>query len=374
VKHYFLENYLERLIHKTASRYDEIVYVDGFSGPWQSRGENYQDTSFGIALSALRKAKASWRDRGRTVRMAAYLIERNRSAFGELSRIPARFPDVDVHTVNDDFVQFAPRLLKQIPAGAFAFVLIDPKGWRIPISQLGALLGRANTEVVFTFMFDFINRAASIDAPKIIEGLAELMPHGTWRERLAAIHPESTDTSELRRAVLVEGFSESLATIGHYQYVAEIPILRPLKNRILYSLFYATRHPAGIQVFRDCQLKTLREEAAVRGVAKRNDVRSKTGQEELFSSEVQMAPSEIEAYLEAERTAAQATVLQLTPASPASVSYGDIWPRVLARHAVTKAELNKMMGKLRKDGSLIFHEWAPRKQVPDDHYRTSLAR
>ena len=64
VKHVFLERYLERLVHKTASSYDHIVYVDGFAGPWQSASEQFQDTSFGIALNALRQAKATWKATG----------------------------------------------------------------------------------------------------------------------------------------------------------------------------------------------------------------------------------------------------------------------------------------------------------------------
>ena len=36
VKHVFLERYLETLVHKTASKYPHIVFVDGFAGPWQS--------------------------------------------------------------------------------------------------------------------------------------------------------------------------------------------------------------------------------------------------------------------------------------------------------------------------------------------------
>src|SRR5262245_32139179 len=50
VKHTFLERYLEALVHKTASTYPHVVYVDGFAGPWQSTNEKFQDTSFGIAL------------------------------------------------------------------------------------------------------------------------------------------------------------------------------------------------------------------------------------------------------------------------------------------------------------------------------------
>jgi hypothetical protein len=64
VKHVFLESYLEALVHKTASKYSHIVYVDGFAGPWQSANERFQDTSFGIALNALRRAKGSWKEIG----------------------------------------------------------------------------------------------------------------------------------------------------------------------------------------------------------------------------------------------------------------------------------------------------------------------
>src|SRR5262245_64166686 len=90
VKHVFLERYLERLVHKTASRYDHIAYIDGFAGPWQSANEQFQDTSFGIALAALRSAKAIWRQAGRNVRMSAFLIERDSEAYEKLSAIPAR--------------------------------------------------------------------------------------------------------------------------------------------------------------------------------------------------------------------------------------------------------------------------------------------
>jgi three-Cys-motif partner protein len=80
VKHIFLESYLERLAHKVASTYSHIVYVDGFAGPWQSANENFQDTSFGIGLNALRRAKASWKER-RDVQMSAFLVERDAAAY-----------------------------------------------------------------------------------------------------------------------------------------------------------------------------------------------------------------------------------------------------------------------------------------------------
>jgi hypothetical protein len=81
VKHVFLENYLNRLVHKTASSYTHIVYVDGFAGPWQSASELFEDTSFGIALNVLSSAKASWKKHGREVKMSAFLVERSAKAY-----------------------------------------------------------------------------------------------------------------------------------------------------------------------------------------------------------------------------------------------------------------------------------------------------
>ena len=52
---------------------------------------------------------------------------------------------------------------------------------------------------------------------------------------------------------LVNAFSDSLRQIGNYGYVAETAVLRPTKDRPLYSLLYCTRRKEGIDVFRDCQ-------------------------------------------------------------------------------------------------------------------------
>jgi hypothetical protein len=68
-------------------------------------------------------------------------------------------------------------------SGAFAFFFIDPKGWRIPLARLQPLLARSKSEVTFNFMFEFINRAASMSEPVTVAGLNELMPHGDWRAR-----------------------------------------------------------------------------------------------------------------------------------------------------------------------------------------------
>ena len=373
VKHYFLDNYLERLVHKTAYRFDHIVYVDGFSGPWQSSGENHSDTSFGIALSALRKARASWLSHGRNVKMSAHLVERSGDAFRQLQLIPPKYPDVEVVPYNDDFVAAVPKILASIPSSAFVFVLIDPKGWRIPLEKIADLLKRPNTEIVFNFMFDFINRFASMTEANVVAGLDELMPRAGWREKLIRLKDDPISDASIgsRKAILVEAFSNSLSDLGGYDYVAETPVLRPLKDRTLYSLIYATRKPAGIEVFRDCQVKTLREQALIRSATKISARREITGQAEMFEGLAEMAPDETAKFLSDERDAAKSALLGIIPYGPTSVSYGEVWPQILAKRAIRKTELGAMVAELRKEAAITISEWPPRKRTPEDEYRLS---
>jgi three-Cys-motif partner protein len=312
VKHVFLERYLETLVHKTASSYPHIVFVDGFAGPWQSANEKFEDTSFGIALNALRRAKASWKDR-RAVRMSAFLVERDPDAYRKLAQIPVQYPDISIKTYPADFLTVLPQILTDIPADAFAFFLIDPKGWRIRLNSLAALLGRPNSEVIFNFMFDFINRAASIQEPAVVSGLNELIPYGDWRTELAEAERARPDsvTPDERKAILIQAFSGCLARLGKYTYVAETTILRPLKDRPLYCLFYATRHPKGIEVFRDCQVQALTAQSKTRAATKVRHAETSSGQREIFESLHDMGPDELTSFLQSEREAAEKTLFQL---------------------------------------------------------------
>jgi three-Cys-motif partner protein len=222
VKHVFLETYLERLAHKIASKYPNVVFVDGFAGPWQSANEKLEDTSFGIALNALRRAKASWKERGHDVRMFAFLVERDRNAYRKLVQVPVRFPDIAIKTYEADFLAVLPEILKDMPQGAFAFFLIDPKGWRIPLAELRPMLSRPNSEVIFNFMFEFINRAANIKDPIVVAGLDELIPHGNWRLMLR--NAEDADERKaywLTPSRIISFISERINTLPRQQYCGQ---------------------------------------------------------------------------------------------------------------------------------------------------------
>jgi len=368
VKHVFLERYLERLVHKTASRYPHIVYVDGFAGPWQSANEKFEDTSFGIALNALRRARASWKSRGRDVKTSAFLVERDEQAYKQLVQVPAKFPDLAVETYNAGFLSVLPRILTDIPADAFAFFLVDPKGWRIQLTSLAPMLARPKSEVIFNFMFDFINRAASIEDVAVVKGLDELIPHGSWRATLGEAEQAGL-SSDGRKDILVDAFAQNLAHFGNYQYVAETTVLRPVKDRPLYCLFYATRHQKGIEVFRDCQAEALKEQSKTRAATKVTYAVAKSGQTEIFQSLHDMGPDDLTVFLETERIAAEQTLLALTPEEPEAIQYEKLWPLVLVRHVVRRTDVNQISGRLRREGKLLIPDWEKGKQVPQPTYR-----
>lgn len=371
VKHRFLADYVEQLVFKVGSSRD-VVYVDGFSGPWEDQGQKFEDTSFGIALHSLRRAKQTWRDMGRGDRtMTALLVEKDPQAYARLQQIIPMYPDINIRTFNGDFVKLVPTLLDAIPRDAFSFVLMDPKGWKIDMEAVAPLLRRPNSEVVFNFMFTMINWSTTMPNAAIQAALEALMPKTDRKARLDLIRPQpGVSSADQRKAVLVAAISEAIGRLGGYPYVMETPVLFPTKNRTYYSLIYATRSAKGIEVFRDCQHAAMKTQDEVRSglqAAKRDE---RTGMTDMFGAAPTgdefaarwMAQQEIEA-----RTA----LLRYVPSAPATTTYGELWPRILAQHGVRKTRLGRMAAEMRKTGEIGFPDWAQRKQVPDDGYRMS---
>ncbi len=366
IKHLLLRSYFSALIHKTVSKYDEFVYVDGFSGPWESADEGFGDTSFGISLAEMRKAKQAWAGRGRTICMRALLVEKRQKAFADLQAIPARFPDIEVEPFRGEFVPLVPTLLHDfherllVPFHRPEGLAHRHEGYRAPA---------AATELRGTVQLHVrVHQPGGVDVRDCPEqGLDELFVAPGWRPRLVgATAVAGKRLANVRKEILVEAFSDTMRSIGSYGFVAETPIFRPMKDRTLYSLIYANRRSSGIEVFRKVQIETLVRQETVRTSMRKAKTHGE--QSELFG-QVEMGKTETEMYLEAERRKADALLLALAPAYPDRATYGDVWPRVLARHAVTKPELNKIAAKHRKEGRLYFPDWLPGKKVPSDDGR-----
>ncbi|MBD8546031.1 three-Cys-motif partner protein TcmP [Sphingomonas sp. CFBP 8760] len=371
VKHHFLADYVKKLVFKVASHRD-VVYVDGFSGPWKDQGENFEDTSFGIALEALRGAKQAWARLGRGDRkMTALLVEKDPNAHARLQEIIPRYPDITIQTFNDDFGKVVPDLIAAIPDDAFSFVLMDPKGWKIDMRSVAPLLRRPNCEVVFNFMFTMINWSASMPNAAIQAALEALMPATDWRCRLDDLDIMTGETvAEARKRVLVTAISDAVKGLGGYPYVMETPVLFPTKDRTFYSLIYATRSTKGIEVFRDCQHATLKAQDQMRAdlqTTRRDDL---FGSQDMFGSPVTGNEFAGRWMAEQERLARTALTADVPP-DPQSITYGALWPPILARYGVRKTRLGRMAAELKDEGRIRFLDWGHRKQVPDESYRVT---
>ena len=371
VKHHLLADYVESLVFKVANAYSEVVYVDGFSGPWKDQGEKFEDTSFGIALEALRRAKDAWAKLGRPdVAMTALLVEKDPDAYARLQEIRHLYPEISIRTFNGDFVEVVPDLLNAIPPRAFSFVLMDPKGWKIDMRAVAPLLSRPNCEVVFNFMFTMINWSASMPNSAIQMGLDRLMPGTDWKSRLDEVTVAGgVSVAAGRKNVLVSSIIEAIERLGSYQYVMETPVLFPTKNRTFYSLIYATRSTKGVEVFRDCQHAALKAQDTVRAdlhLAKRE---KQSGTMDLFAGT--LTGNEFAGrWIVEQEVGANAAMLEAIPQDPGSITYGELWPRILAKFGVRKVRLGRMAAELKAEGTIRFLDWGgPRKQVPENGYR-----
>src|SRR5256712_13657851 len=98
VKHVVLEKYLERFTMVVGTWADTINYVDGFSGPWNIRSDNFADSSFAIALRVLRTAREALHARGRSLNLRCFFIKANAKPYERLVQFAHEPTDAEVLT------------------------------------------------------------------------------------------------------------------------------------------------------------------------------------------------------------------------------------------------------------------------------------
>lgn len=365
IKHFFFKNYIETLFFKLASKYQNIVYIDGFSGPWQNKDDKFKDTSFGIAVNAMRMVKARSKAKGNVVDFTAHLVEQNTEAYRELSKIATKYPELTIKTYNSDFLEVVGQITKEVNKNSFCFIFIDPKGWKIDLKKLSPLLSFKNSEVIFNFMFDFINRFVSHPDPAISDGLDLLFPYSeNWRDKIS-----KCNSPEERKDVIFDEFARNLELVGSFKFVSQTEILKPTKDRALYALFYATRNEKGIEVFRDQQVKALRKEIETRGETKIKNWQNRTGQGEMFTSTNEFSPSQTEEILNTHEIEARNFILQEVPKKPNTILYKDLRLETAKRFIIKFSKINEISRKLMDENLIEFPDWEKNRQRPQPNYR-----
>lgn len=371
VKHTFLDTYMPAQIPKVVSFTPEFTYVDLFAGPWQSRSDDYADTSFGIALRCMTEAKARQEKNGRSVKMVAHLVEKNPANYVELIEAVKRFPAVDVHCYPGEAERHAATIAKRIPTHAFRFVVIDPKG--VPdVRKFKCLIEPRRSEVLLNFMFQFASRfAGSEDRMPTLEGwLGGLSDEeGGWRKDFAGLRGPD------REAAITERAREVLRKLGGYGYAPALTVDETASERPLYKLIYLSQHPVGLSVFRDAHVKALETQATYKSAKKAETRRQKSGMDDLFGGPSTIDPGERSALeIAAGVPAAKAMMIRMLREKPEGLDWKDIWPRVLDACVITYNQLGDCVRDLRNNKKVNIPAWTSGAlKRPKDEYRISLA-
>ncbi|MBN8459385.1 MAG: three-Cys-motif partner protein TcmP [Verrucomicrobia bacterium] len=250
IKHALIERYLEPFTIKIGSKWDEIVFIDAFAGPWGAQSDDLSDTSFGIALERLARGLQVLRDvHKRSPRIRAYLIEKTPEAFRKLDAFGQRHQakGIDVECLSGEFEDHVPILERLTRAErTFLFSLIDPKGWTgLSMAVIAPLIRRRSSEVLVNVMSSFVHRFADVDHCQ--ESYDDYFGRPGVREIITSAAHED------RQDVVVREYCRSLRHLCGYQHVSSCVILEPDKKGIKYFMVFATNDPMGIKVFKEAE-------------------------------------------------------------------------------------------------------------------------
>ena len=295
IKHTLLENYLETLVltigmGTKSDTQPEICYVDCFAGPWGSEDENLDGTSIELSLRTLANCKAKLASLGVNVRMRALFIEKDTNAFGRLSTFLERstFAEVERDCFPGDFLDLRHDILKWCGTDSFTFFFIDPKGWKpVVIEVLRPLLQRRKSEFLINFIYDFINRTASMAG---------------WQEEMKQLLGRSVDLTDLsptqREGALLTAYRDSLkrcVPAGKSNYrprTAYVGVLHPSHDRTKYHLVYLSSHPLGIVKFMHASERVDIVQARVRAAKQFDEQAKKAGTPDMFADAAETMPGE----------------------------------------------------------------------------------
>ncbi|MBW7942818.1 MAG: three-Cys-motif partner protein TcmP, partial [Candidatus Kuenenia stuttgartiensis] len=232
-KHIFFETYLETLGYHILSFKDTFVYVDGFSGPWESKNDSYTDTSFAIALKKLAEVKQSAEKAfKRPKKVRCLFIEKSPKVFAELKAYADKnTPEgIEVQLFNGDFENLISEIQTFI-GKSFSFIFIDPTGWTGYAYEKIKPLFQQKGELLINFMYNYINRFIEDERDNIKASFDSLFGEGGWEDELGASFASGDFMTSER--TIVELYCKRLRNISDTPKwaVTYTPISHPVKGR-----------------------------------------------------------------------------------------------------------------------------------------------
>ncbi len=351
LKHFFLERYLERVAYNI-SWVGDFVYVDGFSGPWRSEDEAFEDTSFMIAINKLRTVRDTLAEQGKRPTIRCLFVEKDPKVFAELESATEDIKDIEVQVINGEFEAVLPEILAYV-GSSFALTFIDPAGWTgFALKRIAPLL-RGGGEVLINFMFEHINRFLTDEREATASTFNELFGGPGWED----VVDEGEET-------ILDFYQERIKSVCTFDYATRTRVLMPLRDRTYFHLVYATRHPKGLMEFRAVEKKFRKEQGEVRADAKQSSRIERTGQAEFFrDAEVGAGLMSLEEEQRRNRERARTLVFSaLDDRSP--LRYEEVLPTLLEVPTVDESAAKRIMRALHDEGRLRIEGLQGKQRLP----------
>jgi len=369
LKHFFLEKYLEKVAYKILSFQDDFVYVDGFSGPWKSADEKYEDTSFIIALNQLRKVREGVQKIGRNPRLRCFFIEKDQKAYKELESATRSINDIEIDLDHGFFEDSIDKIIQFI-GRSFSLIFIDPTGWTgFGLDRIQPLL-RLRGEILINFMFDHINRFFDDPRPEVASSFNLLFGGDNWLEDVNG----EINNGVSREEAILNVYQTRARIAGNLPYMTLTRIMKPLADRTYFYLVYGTKNWDGIRTFRKIEEKTVEEQERIRTVAKSNHRVNRTGQENLFDPLELLRDRTSFEQDRARRVKSAENHLRQILSDRKQIKYKDLIGDVLQQPLVWEADLQQMVLDMKRKGEVTIEGMKERERIPKPENTIILKR
>jgi three-Cys-motif partner protein len=361
VKHFILQRYLERFAHIVGTHWDALTYVDCFSGPWNVRSHNFEDSSFGIALRELRKARDTHAERGRKLRLRCFFLEKQPAAYAQLEAFANAITDAEVRTRNASLEDSVEEIVNFVTAGgcrSFPFIFVDPMGWTgFGMDAIAPLLRLNPGEVLINFMTGHIRRFIDSPQDETQESFKSLFGSPGFREKIQGLaHQDREDAA-------VEEYTCAARLAGGFDFACNAVVLHPEIDRTHFNLIYLTRHPEGVKVFKEAEKKAMEVQEAARAEAKQRKRVAGTGQTELFGSKELHDSSHYESLRDRYLGKTRGLVLKALE-TKRRLPYDEAWALALSEPMSWESDLKEWIEGWKQEGLLEISGMRPRQRVP----------
>jgi three-Cys-motif partner protein len=314
-----------------------------------------------IAIGVLRDAQQQiFNDTGKRPKVRCFFSENNREAFAKLTAAitPFHKPEerFEIKTHYGGFENAVPEIQSFI-GQSFPLIFIDPTGWTgYAFDKIKPLFDRPKCEVLINFMYDFVNRAASMRDAKTIASLDPILGGPNWEQRL--------DSSLSRGRAVEKLFRDTLETTGNFGFVVSTKIDRSTADRPLFFIAYGTKSRDGLRAFRDTEYVALRANARDRADAKERKRENKRGSTDLFAGvDADIQETTIDDIVDEQKALAKETLLSAL--HDFGISFSDAWSMLLRSYMLRVTNVKDICVDLAKAGK-IENTWGSGNRKPQD--------